>query len=166
MSKWQLKTLLRTHIFQSRLFSSKSILTLGTTTWPKPRSRTNSCPRLRRRRPRSLETTSRPPRTSPRGNHLWWPANWRADVDRASPAPLQHLPTVALSSSRLQRYLSQPSQHHLSPASGPHPASVFQTLAPITPTYPPPHPHPFPCWIVDDKSFSFDVYDTLKDRMW
>lgn len=128
------------HFFRSRLFSSKSILTPGTTTWLKPRSRTNSCPRLRQRRPRSLETTSRPPRTSPRGNRLWWPANWRADVDRASPAPLQHLPTVALSSSRLQRYLSQPSQHHLSPASGPHPASVFQTLSPITNLTHPPHP--------------------------
>lgn len=76
---------------------SKSTLTLVTTTWPRQRSRTNSCRRRQhRRRRRSQATTSPPRRTCPRGNPLWWPANWQADADTTSAAcpalPLQHLP--------------------------------------------------------------------------
>lgn len=66
---------------------SKSTLTPVTTTWPRQRSRTNSCRRRRRRRRRrSRATTSPPRRTCPRGNLLWWPANWQADADATSAA--------------------------------------------------------------------------------
>lgn len=66
---------------------SKSTLTPVTTTWPRQRSRTNSCRRQRRRRRRrSRATTSPPRRTCPRGNLLWWPANWQADADATSAA--------------------------------------------------------------------------------
>lgn len=66
---------------------SKSTLTLVTTTWPRQRSRTNSCRRRQRqRRPISQATTSPPRRTFPRGNLLWWPANWQADADTTSAA--------------------------------------------------------------------------------
>lgn len=78
-----------TSVFEFPLSAScsKSTLTPVTTTWPRQRSRTNSCRRRRRqRRQRSQATTSPPRRTCPKGNLLWWPANWQADADATSAA--------------------------------------------------------------------------------
>lgn len=61
------------------LLCSQSTLILVTTTWQRPKWRTSSCHRPRRRRRRSLEGTSQHLRTCLKERLRLWPANLLAD---------------------------------------------------------------------------------------
>lgn len=81
------------------VFSSKSTLTLVTTTWPRQKWRINSCHQPQRRRRRSQADTSQHLRTCLKERLLLWPANWLVDGFYVHcfviiPTPTAYLPAV------------------------------------------------------------------------
>lgn len=66
-------------VILSFCLSSKNILTLETTTWPRQKWRTNSCHQPQQRRQKSQGDTSRHLRTCLKERHQLWPANWLVD---------------------------------------------------------------------------------------
>lgn len=81
--------------------SSKSILILVTTTWPRQKWRINSCLQLQQRRPRLQGDTSQHLRTSLKEKLQLWPANWQVNGFVCSfdtiPTPNSHLPAFYFS---------------------------------------------------------------------